>query len=118
MDDDRAREYHVNQPGPEKVERHFVGHSRRLRDPAQHPKIIPAALDRNGVSFPAAPERLHAAPRSFQKFSSPPALTSGCMETICSTRVVPDRGMPMISTGVASKLPSLDAVQLMRVCSG
>jgi hypothetical protein len=25
------------------------------------------------------------------------------METICSTRVVPDRGMPMISTGVASR---------------
>ena len=27
------------------------------------------------------------------------------METICTTRVVPDRGIPMISTGVASELP-------------
>ena len=45
-------------------------------------------------------------PRSLQKFNSPPARRPrGCMETICSTRVVPERGMPMISTGVASLHP-------------
>jgi len=41
MDDDGARECHVDEPGPEKVERHLVGHSRRLRrDRAKHAEIV------------------------------------------------------------------------------
>ena len=41
MDDDCARECHVDQPGPEEIERHLVGYSRRLRrDRAQHTQVV------------------------------------------------------------------------------
>ena len=41
MNDDCARESHVDQPSPEEVERHLVGNPRRLRrDRAQHAKIV------------------------------------------------------------------------------
>ena len=51
----------------------------------------------------------HSAPRSFQKLSSPPALTCGCLEMICSMRVVPERGIPTISTQLGSLLPTAAA---------
>ena len=41
MDDECARECHVDQPGPEEVEWHLIGHSRRLGgDRAQHTEIV------------------------------------------------------------------------------
>ena len=41
MDDDGARECQVDQPGPDEVERHLVGHSRRFRrDRAQLAEIV------------------------------------------------------------------------------
>ncbi len=56
-----ARECHVDQPGPEEVERHFVGHSRRLRrDRAQHAEIIRRRL---GEERRLGPVRAGAVPR-------------------------------------------------------
>src|ERR1700760_3459041 len=41
MDDDSGRERHVDQPGPQEVERHLVTHSGRPGcDAAQHAQIV------------------------------------------------------------------------------
>ena len=59
-----------------------------------------------GGPVAAAPALANASARSCQNGSSPPAPTTGWRETICSTRVVPDRGMPRISRGFRRWSPS------------
>ena len=49
---------------------------------------------------------------SGKKFNSSPPKTLGWLDNICSTRVVPERGIPRINIGVASKFP--DSLNLLK----
>jgi hypothetical protein len=61
MDNRCSRECHVDQPGPQEVERHLVGHARRLRrDRAQHTEIVCRRL---GEERPLVPGQAGAVPR-------------------------------------------------------
>ena len=107
LNDARPRQQQMNEAQAEHVERQLVGHPGRARgDAAQHREILAGKLVRRMRRKIARLGDPPGLARLIQNPSSPPAATRGWLETICSTRVVPERGMPTISSGVSSSRPN------------
>ena len=69
--------------------------------PERMTAVIDATPVRNGSAF--APARAAASVVSRRMaLSSPAPCTAGCAARHCSTRLVPERGMPMTNTGAGS----------------
>ena len=100
MNDAPPGEYHVEQSEPQEVARHLVGHAQcGWSDATQNRLIIrsdPPKIVGRHRRFAKSGEFLS---RPIQNGSSSPPSTAGWLDTICSTSVVPERGIPRISTG-------------------
>ena len=105
VDERGAWKRQVDQASPLKICGHLVG------DPPSVAGLLGqmAQAVRCGLGEKLPVEFIAAAsmspPRRFQKCSSPAPCTSGWHEMICSHSVVPERGIPKISTGVGSGFP-------------
>ena len=126
VDDLSVRKRHLQQRHVDFVERHLVGEERLA--PAEKPIMFGArevviTKEGGGVVSVRGPDLSRGFPETVvapatgrwrlaklaRKASSPPGVTLEWLETIRSTRVVPERGRPMMKIGCGTSLRSVAA---------